>query len=558
MNTLNNQQINPGNRVDFSKIRGSIKVRKFEDPNGPLEWDWTDLQTDLTSAKYTGSTSTNGLTQNLQTDAAELEKQPEYIAFTDYILGLDNPTGNDLTYLQELDRVSSPNASLLFDDDDRTILKQDWKTTFQKLRTDKMAGPFHYTPARLAKPYVAPPVEESTTYATPSVIPEYEHSLWTDPLHLSAIYGNNIRGALKTADLATKYKAPTVQATQYDAVVTDGYAERAANEQAVADARARYAEMASNTSNADSARQMMQDFESQVAVPTQIKNNAIKANEFATTTQNVQKTQNLNQQLRTDAANANHQSQVAEYNNRLLAKQKLNAAVTAETSDLIQKLDSSHNQYTTLEKSNMNHHQMMVNQHMYTQGIKQAMLERDNALKDIVESDEYKYVLREFFQKSGYENMNINDRRAVLQDPYNLETVLPILQKYPDIDEIQALVSSIRGTQSTIQKEFDRKVIQLQNQLAEANLYTRQEYSSSPGYRRDALDMDWRKLFGTRYKKGGKVEDRLLKYLEHKRKVLKDQQERNTFVEKEANTKLRRELDSLDRETLLLLRSIFK
>jgi hypothetical protein len=44
--------------------------------------------------------------------------------------------------------------------------------------------------------------------------------------------------------------------------------------------------------------------------------------------------------------------------------------------------------------------------------------------------------------------------------------------------------------------------------------------------------MDWRKLFGTRHKKGGKVEDRLLKYLEHNRKVLKDQQERNAFAEK--------------------------
>jgi hypothetical protein len=43
MNTLNNQQINPGNRVDFSQIRNKTKVRKFEDPNGPLEWDWTDL-----------------------------------------------------------------------------------------------------------------------------------------------------------------------------------------------------------------------------------------------------------------------------------------------------------------------------------------------------------------------------------------------------------------------------------------------------------------------------------------------------------------------------------
>jgi hypothetical protein len=61
MNTLNNQQINPGNRVDFSKIRGSIKVRKFEDPAGPLAWDWTDLDTNLSGTQYTGFTSTHGL-----------------------------------------------------------------------------------------------------------------------------------------------------------------------------------------------------------------------------------------------------------------------------------------------------------------------------------------------------------------------------------------------------------------------------------------------------------------------------------------------------------------
>jgi hypothetical protein len=99
---------------------------------------------------------------------------------------------------------------LLFDDAERTIFKSDWKTTFKKLREDKMAGPYHYTPPRLAKPYTVPHVEKPSSYATPSVIPKYQHSLWTDPLHLSAIYGNNIRGALKTADLATKYKASTV------------------------------------------------------------------------------------------------------------------------------------------------------------------------------------------------------------------------------------------------------------------------------------------------------------------------------------------------------------
>jgi hypothetical protein len=57
---------------------------------------------------------------------------------------------------------------------------------------------------------VVPPVGKPLSYDAPPVVPKYQHSLWTDPYHLAAIYGNNIRGALKTANLATKYKAPTV------------------------------------------------------------------------------------------------------------------------------------------------------------------------------------------------------------------------------------------------------------------------------------------------------------------------------------------------------------
>jgi hypothetical protein len=57
---------------------------------------------------------------------------------------------------------------------------------------------------------VVPPVGKHLSYDAPPVVPKYQHSLWTDPYHLAAIYGNNIRGALKTANLATKYKASTV------------------------------------------------------------------------------------------------------------------------------------------------------------------------------------------------------------------------------------------------------------------------------------------------------------------------------------------------------------
>jgi len=46
--------------------------------------------------------------------------------------------------------------------------------------------------------------------------------------------------------------------------------------------------------------------------------------------------------------------------------------------------------------------------------------------------------------------------------------------------------------------------------------------------------------------------------VEHTRKVLKDQDDRNKHAQTQAQKKLLRDLDALDRETLLLLRSIFK
>jgi hypothetical protein len=63
---------------------------------------------------------------------------------------------------------------------------------------------------------------------------------------------------------------------------------------------------------------------------------------------------------------------------------------------------------------------------------------------------------------------------------------------------------------------------------------------------------------GGYYKKGGKVEDRLLKYIEHNRKTFKDQSERLNRAQTNAHKKLVRDLDALDRETLMLLRAIFK
>jgi len=63
-------------------------------------------------------------------------------------------------------------------------------------------------------------------------------------------------GAQRDYNLEMKKSVPLHQASQQNAIVTDGYTERMLNKQALAEARARNAAAASNTSNADAARQM--------------------------------------------------------------------------------------------------------------------------------------------------------------------------------------------------------------------------------------------------------------------------------------------------------------
>jgi hypothetical protein len=63
-------------------------------------------------------------------------------------------------------------------------------------------------------------------------------------------------GALRNYNLDMKKKVPLQQASQQNAIITDGYTERMLNKQALAEARARNSAAAANTSNAEAARQM--------------------------------------------------------------------------------------------------------------------------------------------------------------------------------------------------------------------------------------------------------------------------------------------------------------
>jgi len=59
------------------------------------------------------------------------------------------------------------------------------------------------------------------------------------------------------------------------------------------------------------------------------------------------------------------------------------------------------------------------------------------------------------------------------------------------------------------------------------------------------------------YKSGGKIKSRWIDYLNYKRKAESDSQKHFLEHEKLENARFKRELDALDKETLLLLRAVF-
>lgn len=591
MNTLNNQQINPGNRVDFSRIRRFAKggVPKYQDAPGTLKYNWDPFYGQFQNNSLSTMNSNTSIPWNrtwspneTYNTVQDLENSQNYKDFTNYVL---NNSNNEqvMQYLKHLDsqaRKSGSSDGLLFTDANQTTLRDGWNNEYSRLRNDGKYGYFHLTPEFIQEPSAAEtpdtpqsdqPIEPTTPelqqpelteteYKASEYLPEYRKGIWTDGLHLAGIYGNNMIGALRDYNLEMKKRVPLYQASQQNAIVTDGYTERMLNQQALSEARARNSAAAANTSNADAARQMQLDFESQVGMQNEMQNNAIQEKEYKASLQNAQQVANQNTANRTTVANQNHANLVADYNAKIDARRKLNATKTAETAGLIQNLDASLNKFNLQEKMNKQYYNQAVNDYMFNK-------EKSAAY------NEYSDILENGHLRAGYEGLidhllngdgdsaltnNAEDFAALQENRGDFTKTRTILEKYAKNNpEIAAFLNEVDELKKQAWGAYENKFNSLLANKSYANLFQKQYLGSYPGFERDFLNTNWTTLFPS-YKKGGKVEDRFIKYVEHTRKVLKDQDDRNKHVQTQAQKKLLRDLDALDRETLLLLRSIFK
>lgn len=592
MNTLNNQQINPGNRVDFSRIRRFAKggTPKFALPAGAL-YHWDNFNAMWDNRANAGTATSTSIPWNREyATVSDLENSLQYRDFTDYVI---NNTSDDnvMSYLKKLDaqaRKSGAQEGLLFTGDDQATLNEGWANEYKRLRNDGKYGYFHLTPEiqfqgniptvstteTSTSDSTTPTNEETIESSTPTVpgdyqsaeyLPGYKKGLYTDWAHLGAIYANNMRGLRKQRDLGLQQKVALDQAPQQNAIVTDGYAERKANEAAKNEMLSRAANIASNSADAEQQRAILGQA-NETAGQFDMQNNRIQAATYNQESKGATAVGNWNNQQRQAYANSNKQKLAADWNSKLNTLANYEANKTAQTSDFINKLDQSYSTYQQQEKANALAHNQAINEYMLG-------AERDRAWKEVQDWQNSGFRTMDYGGGRTYDGlinyitsggdeellskMSDADLQTLQENAGDASIVMPVLERYAqDSDEIRAFLTAYKSKLSTLEDDYFTRAQDLMSHYKKLGLYQKQYYGSDPGWKRDGLNVNWSTM--PYYKSGGKVYDRVLKYIEHNRKVANDRDKRAANAEKEAQKKLLRDLDSLDRETMLLLRAIFK
>ena len=212
MTTLNNQQINPGNRVDFSHIRSKARVKKFQNPDGGIEssdFQWDKFYTDLNNL-----TGKKLIWQDEKQKFKDFKNTQTYTDFTNYLKGLDPTKISELgqteqQYIRWLNSQAGNKKRYQLLDENGELL-QNWKDTFEKLRNKNIYGYYSLTPeaSSIVAGMLSGEVEavapaktktqpgETTTEQDPSqhtnpvtILPPYQKGKQNDS-HLGQIYGH--------------------------------------------------------------------------------------------------------------------------------------------------------------------------------------------------------------------------------------------------------------------------------------------------------------------------------------------------------------------------------
>ena len=604
MNNINNQ-VSPRNRVDFSKIRKAqrgMRIPKFQSPSGPI-YNFDEFLNNLPTNQFKRGQTKFSIpwTPNWEgisgkyANVGELEANDKYKAFTDYVI--QNAQGENadprvLEYLKLLEQTTiDPNhAAILFDQNGN--LNQNWADEYRRLRNDGKYGYYHLGPEGELETSSTikseeSPIEQSAESSVESASPEQAVEETTNPgdytpdeyhnfqfKHEPFLTPNPFIAGLGLAANEHQYhnemlkKVPLLEAP-YRQYITGAYkATVDAYNNAGAGIQSQANRIASQTSNLEQS-QATQLQGAEMAANKQLEG-ALKQQEgYNQDRQKVLETSWYNNAARTEIGNQNRINLVADFNRKLDAKSKYQQVRNNIKSDFINKTWTDFQQWAANEKNERD--SALASYNDYIAGLRgqQAIKPYTDLASDPMKLKSFTTVYQNAFndfnsnrgsdhtwQDANRELVNIFSNDDLDQNAKN-----EAFMNYLRTSNSDYAAQFNRGRQSELTTAKNNAIIarqKIQNELAALHPSYRNTYIGGWGpwdTRHLGRQLAFEKNGGILRMKHG---SRFVDYLEHNRKAIKDQKQTTIEVSKQMERQLKTQLESLDRETLILLRSIFK
>lgn len=387
------------------------------------------------------------------------------------------------------------------------------------------------------------------------------------PLYNAAIAGTNLYAAAKVNNLAKQKKVALQQSPYYQYEVTSGYADQQAYDRAAA----QYRQQAQNSHTSSLEGNMLTDLAYNDKANEMELQGQIAKNDHTNT--DIQKANQIGQTNIGNAVstwNGNQQNLVANQNAILTADQQLAREVGAIDADLITKDIADKGNYKVQQQQNLDYAKDMYNQNLVARDQQELVKGITELEEDPTKSKAFKSIM-ERAQADAQDN---SDALAAFKNIFwteDGETANPeAAQKFyeylttnQDSDYYKDFTRAYNTEYQTAYNKYKNDMQTVNNRYNATWQNVPLQYSTQGFFnpKRPTVGT-YRSVFSA--KKGGTIKkevttkDRMLEYLEHNRKVEKAGIDTAMATGKALQDKLKRDLDALDRETLLLLRSIFK
>lgn len=609
----NNLQINPGNRVDFSRLRKykpGGNIPKFQSPYQPIQMTQAELDARkknwqlqandqwLTNGQYDyakmyqyykanpgefkdlskitatptwkgATTNTKGFQEwNTQFNDTGLNKFFGYDAnVADYYGPTTSARKRFLDYIKQQEQAAqaAPVQS-------GTIGVTSGTTGVTSGTIGISSGTTGVASGTTGIPSGTTGVTSGTTGITPYDPVNYEAPFkyqttpFTAPIINGAIAGVNLAANRRDLNLQMQKKVPLSEAPYLQYTLTNNLAlQNAYNNQA-----ARYQQLGSNiasgTSSAEAAMQA-QFAAADRAEQARMQGELAKTQNHDQSAERGQATANQNILSGTENANQNRKALVVDFNNKIDAQRQYNATKAGIISDNILKTEADRGKWKVQQENERDAQLNARNQYLYQQYIQEARRPVTDFKADPTKSQAfttaYEKAKNDFesnrengeWAESNRDLINVFSNQDSTQHPQ-------LFYKYLTSNTNNPYYNDYSTAYQTELDQLTAKSIQKQNEINNRMMYVNSQFPftySTQGYYNPRANLQSR-TYQPVFKQGGSIKhnETFLKYLEYIRKKEKDIDDKSLKISKDLQDNFRQQLDNINKETLLLLRSIFK